>query len=74
MCIFDDSSPHMYNGTKSYMNSATPIYRNQQAGGFRKNTGPVPSHPPPQGYICYRCGEKGRNLEHSCKGATNSNA
>jgi len=52
--------PYCICTNQSYLNSATPIYRGApQPGGFRKNTGPIPSHPPPQGYICYRCGEKG---------------
>ncbi len=37
--------------------SATPIHRGGPAKGKPVN---VPDHKPPPGYICYRCGEKGR--------------
>lgn len=39
--------------------SATPIHRGGGGPGFKKNNAPAPAHPPPNGYICYRCGEKG---------------
>ncbi|RPB29561.1 DWNN-domain-containing protein [Terfezia boudieri ATCC MYA-4762] len=58
------ANSEVWNKTQEHMATATPIYRGvPQAGGFRKNTGPVPSHPPPQGYICYRCGEKGHWIQ-----------
>ncbi|KAI9762536.1 MAG: hypothetical protein M4579_000339 [Chaenotheca gracillima] len=44
------------------MAQATPVYR----GGGNKGKAPnanVPSHPPPNGYICYRCGEKGHWIQ-----------
>ena len=36
--------------------SATPVHR---AGLNRGKPANLPDHPPPPGYICYRCGEKG---------------
>lgn len=36
--------------------SATPVYRSGPTKGKQAN---VPDRPPPQGYVCYRCGEKG---------------
>ena len=36
--------------------SATPVHR---AGTNKGKTANLPDHPPPPGYICYRCGEKG---------------
>ncbi|KAI9848411.1 MAG: hypothetical protein M1837_000206 [Sclerophora amabilis] len=44
------------------MAQATPVYRN--AGNkVKTQTANVPSHPPPNGYICYRCGEKGHWIQ-----------
>ena len=43
--------------------SATPVYRGAPHGGKHAN---VPDHPPPPGYVCYRCGEKGMFLVTSC--------
>ena len=40
--------------------SATPIYRSGPSKGKPAN---VPDHPPPPGYICYRCGEKGHWIQ-----------
>ena len=53
--------PARDSGTRKLtVDSATPVYRGgPNQGGFKKNAPPVPSHPPPTGYICYRCGEKG---------------
>lgn len=39
--------------------SATPVYR---SGPPKSKQANVPDRPPPQGYVCYRCGEKGRLL------------
>ncbi len=39
-------------------NSATPVYR---PGGMKGKQANVPEHPPPAGYICYRCGNKGNH-------------
>ena len=36
--------------------SATPVHR---AGPNKGKPANLPDHPPPPGYICYRCGEKG---------------
>lgn len=38
------------------MANATPVYR---GGPSKIKQSDVPDRPPPQGYICYRCGEKG---------------
>lgn len=38
-------------------NSVTPIHRGPPTKGKPAN---VPDRPPPPGYICYRCGEKGK--------------
>ena len=37
-------------------NSAAPVFRGGPTKGRSQN---LPDHPPPPGYICYRCGEKG---------------
>jgi protein MPE1 len=39
--------------------SATPVHRGGAFKGKPQNMANVPNHPPPTGYICYRCGEKG---------------
>ncbi|KAI9826190.1 MAG: hypothetical protein M1826_006705 [Phylliscum demangeonii] len=44
------------------MANATPVYRAAGAKG-KPNSGPVPNHTPPSGYICYRCGEKGHWIQ-----------
>lgn len=44
----------------SLTRSQTPIFRPNQK--VLKNV-PVPDHPPPSGYICYRCGEKGHWIQ-----------
>ena len=36
--------------------SAAPVYRTVSAKNKGQN---IPDHPPPPGYVCYRCGEKG---------------
>ncbi len=38
------------------LDSATPVYRSGPKGKLVN----VPDHKPPPGYICYRCGEKGK--------------
>lgn len=38
------------------MANATPVHR---AGPNKGKPSNMPDHPPPPGYICYRCGEKG---------------
>ena len=40
--------------------SATPIHRGGPMKGKPQN---LPDHPPPPGYICYRCGEKGHWIQ-----------
>ena len=42
--------------TNVVVNSAAPVHR----GGLLKSKPQnLPDHPPPPGYVCYRCGEKG---------------
>ncbi|KAL8942107.1 MAG: hypothetical protein Q9211_001546 [Gyalolechia sp. 1 TL-2023] len=38
------------------MANATPVYR---SGPSKSRQVDIPDRPPPQGYVCYRCGEKG---------------
>ncbi|KAF2202218.1 DWNN-domain-containing protein, partial [Delitschia confertaspora ATCC 74209] len=40
---------------KEAMSHAKPIFKKKQQN--------VPDHPPPEGYICYRCGEKGHWIQ-----------
>ena len=52
----------------AYIGRATPVHRGAASKGKNSN---IPDHPPPPGYVCYRCGEKGtlafcRLAEHSC--------
>ncbi|KAL8840932.1 MAG: hypothetical protein Q9170_001125 [Blastenia crenularia] len=42
------------------MANATPVYRSGPSKGKPAN---VPDRPPPQGYVCYRCGEKGHWIQ-----------
>ncbi|KAL9595820.1 MAG: hypothetical protein Q9219_006197 [cf. Caloplaca sp. 3 TL-2023] len=42
------------------MANATPVHRYGQLKGKQTN---VPDRPPPQGYVCYRCGEKGHWIQ-----------
>ncbi|KAL8721000.1 MAG: hypothetical protein Q9225_002240 [Loekoesia sp. 1 TL-2023] len=42
------------------MANATPVYRSGPAKSKQTN---VPDRPPPQGYVCYRCGEKGHWIQ-----------
>ncbi|RPA82393.1 DWNN-domain-containing protein [Ascobolus immersus RN42] len=57
-------SNEQWQQTQERMATATPVYRGgPNQGGFKKNAPPVPSHPPPTGYICYRCGEKGHWIQ-----------
>ncbi|KAI9805296.1 MAG: hypothetical protein M1833_005749 [Piccolia ochrophora] len=44
------------------MANATPVFRSGGSKGKPTNVA-VPSHPPPTGYICYRCGEKGHWIQ-----------
>ncbi|KAI9818292.1 MAG: hypothetical protein M1832_004410 [Thelocarpon impressellum] len=44
------------------MANATPVFRSG-ASKSKPAIGAVPSHPPPTGYICYRCGEKGHWIQ-----------
>ncbi|KAL8694277.1 MAG: hypothetical protein Q9218_001045 [Villophora microphyllina] len=42
------------------MAHATPVYRSGPSKAKQAN---VPDHPPPLGYVCYRCGEKGHWIQ-----------
>ncbi|KAL8953512.1 MAG: hypothetical protein Q9222_000659 [Ikaeria aurantiellina] len=42
------------------MANATPVFRSGPGKGKSTN---VPDRPPPQGYVCYRCGEKGHWIQ-----------
>ncbi|KAI4197250.1 MAG: hypothetical protein LQ346_003038 [Caloplaca aetnensis] len=42
------------------MENATPVYR---SGPPKSKQANVPDRPPPQGYVCYRCGEKGHWIQ-----------
>lgn len=43
-----------------HSDSATPVHR---SGPNKSKPASVPDHPPPPGYICYRCGEKGHWIQ-----------
>ncbi|KAI9787536.1 MAG: hypothetical protein M1839_000066 [Geoglossum umbratile] len=43
--------------------NATPVHRGGAFKGKPQNMANVPNHPPPTGYICYRCGEKGHWIQ-----------
>ncbi|KAL9603968.1 MAG: hypothetical protein Q9179_002030 [Wetmoreana sp. 5 TL-2023] len=42
------------------MANATPVYR---SGPSKSKQANVPDRPPPSGYVCYRCGEKGHWIQ-----------
>ncbi|KAI4201684.1 MAG: hypothetical protein LQ348_001617 [Seirophora lacunosa] len=42
------------------MANATPVYR---SGPLKSKQVNAPDRPPPQGYVCYRCGEKGHWIQ-----------
>ncbi|KAK6520618.1 E3 ubiquitin-protein ligase rbbp6 [Arthrobotrys conoides] len=54
------ASSEQWNQTQEQMANARPIHGQ---GGFKKKNVPAPSHPPPTGYVCYRCGEKGHWIQ-----------
>ncbi|EPS37844.1 hypothetical protein H072_8396 [Dactylellina haptotyla CBS 200.50] len=54
------ASSEQWNQTQEQMANARPIHGQ---GGFKKKNAPAPSHPPPTGYVCYRCGEKGHWIQ-----------
>lgn len=46
---------------KEQMAAQTPVFR---PGSYKPgNAKPAPDHPPPPGYLCYRCGEKGHWIQ-----------
>ncbi|KAL6714661.1 Protein mpe1 [Lecanora helva] len=45
---------------KQDMANATPVHRSNNNKGKSIN---IPDHPPPPGYVCYRCGEKGHWIQ-----------
>ncbi|EWC46504.1 hypothetical protein DRE_04227 [Drechslerella stenobrocha 248] len=54
------ASSEQWNQTQEQMANARPIHGQ---GGFKKKNTPAPNHPPPTGYVCYRCGEKGHWIQ-----------
>ena len=56
-----DSPPTARSDSKlTIFDSATPVLR---GGPFKGKPANMPDHPPPNGYICYRCGEKGHWIQ-----------
>ena len=47
-----------WDSTQEKMAMANPVYNKH-----KKPLAPVPDKPPPQGYICHRCGEKGHWIQ-----------
>ena len=47
-----------WDSTQEKMAMANPVYNKH-----KKSLAPVPDKPPPQGYICHRCGEKGHWIQ-----------
>ncbi|CAN6635738.1 protein Mpe1p [Trichomonascus vanleenenianus] len=45
--------------TQQHMASAAPVYYSSHS----KINANVPDHPPPAGYVCYRCGQKGHWIQ-----------
>ncbi|KAL8828239.1 MAG: hypothetical protein Q9191_002709 [Dirinaria sp. TL-2023a] len=54
------NSANQWAAQQQEMANATPIYRGAPHGGKHAN---IPDHPPPPGYVCYRCGEKGHFIQ-----------
>ncbi|KAK6359810.1 E3 ubiquitin-protein ligase rbbp6 [Orbilia brochopaga] len=54
------ASSEQWNQTQEQMANARPVFGQ---GGFKKKNAPAPNHPPPTGYVCYRCGEKGHWIQ-----------
>ncbi|KAJ6260606.1 hypothetical protein Dda_4832 [Drechslerella dactyloides] len=54
------ASSEQWNQTQEQMANARPVHGQ---GGFKKKNAPAPNHPPPTGYVCYRCGEKGHWIQ-----------
>ncbi|KAK9314380.1 DWNN domain-containing protein [Lipomyces starkeyi] len=48
--------------TQEKMASATPVYGRSSAN--QRPRAPAPDHPPPPGYVCYRCGQKGHWIQN----------
>ncbi|KAI9683654.1 MAG: hypothetical protein M1829_004959 [Trizodia sp. TS-e1964] len=51
-----------WNQQKQELASVTPIHRGPNPKG-KPGAQPAPSHPPPPGYICYRCAQKGHWIQ-----------
>ena len=54
------ASSDQWQETQSKMAMSKPVFR---PGGRALPSGPVPDRPLPQGYICYRCGQKGHWIQ-----------
>ncbi|KAK9240449.1 DWNN domain-containing protein [Lipomyces kononenkoae] len=48
--------------TQEKMASATPVYGRTSTS--QRPRAPAPDHPPPPGYVCYRCGQKGHWIQN----------
>ncbi|KAJ8100334.1 DWNN domain-containing protein [Lipomyces tetrasporus] len=48
--------------TQEKMASATPVYGRSSSN--QRQRPPAPDHPPPPGYVCYRCGQKGHWIQN----------
>lgn len=56
-----DAQGDQWNKTQEHMANAAPVYyTSHQKSGMNVA---VPDHPPPPGYICYRCGSKGHWIQ-----------
>jgi protein MPE1 len=47
--------------TQKEMANAAPVHRT--GGGFKGKPTNIPSYPPGQGYVCFRCGQKGHWIQ-----------
>ncbi|KAK9366059.1 DWNN domain-containing protein [Lipomyces kononenkoae] len=48
--------------TQEKMAGATPVYGRSSTN--QRPRAPAPDHPPPPGYVCYRCGQKGHWIQN----------
>ena len=59
------ASGQQWAATQERMQGGTRIYSTNTGGAARPrpNTANLPDHPPPAGYVCYRCGERGHWIQ-----------
>lgn len=55
--------PYAIQKTEYTLINCSATYVHRGGAQFKKNQAPAPSHPPPAGYVCYRCGEKGHWIQ-----------